>query len=135
LAKSNLPPDDELDRLTAPEEEKVRCTVAHGRSVVVPHPTARRVATYDKDGNAVRVPFLMQFMPGQEVVFPPGDPNGKPLLTASEVREYRELGYLVDPDRIYREREPEGARAVQLERENPGKVGFTGASAITMSHG
>lgn len=75
----------------AEEKEKLaRGIVARGRTVRVPHPTETTVIGVNPEtGKPMRGPKVQEFGPGQEVTLPEG-----------EIKSFRALGYLEDPDKV-----------------------------------
>lgn len=65
----------------------VRAVVANGRTVAVPHPTAKKAVGTTPEGKGIYMAELMHFGPGKEVELP-----------ADEVARLRSTGHLVDPD-------------------------------------
>jgi hypothetical protein len=68
-------------------EQKVRATVAQGRTIMSADPIDQVIIGYDADGKPIKRARSMYFDPGQEIELPP-----------DEVKRLRALGYLVDPD-------------------------------------
>jgi hypothetical protein len=65
-------------------------TVMRGRTVIVPHPTEKRVVgQHPMTGEPIIAPVLMEFGPEQEVTLP-----------ASEVARLQGLGFLFDPNKV-----------------------------------
>jgi hypothetical protein len=75
-------------QLDTPKPRMVRATVAQGRTVAIPHPTAKKAVGTTPEGKGIYMAELMHFGPGQEVELP-----------ADEVARLRSTGHLFDPDR------------------------------------
>lgn len=76
------------DQAAAPGVKMAKGTVARGRTVMIPDPTKRVHAGYDQEGKAIHRPVLHSYGPGREVELP-----------ASEIKELRLTGYLIDPEK------------------------------------
>jgi hypothetical protein len=79
---------NEQQKPEAQRPRLMRATVAGGRTVVIPHPTAKKAVGTTPEGKGIYVAELMHFGPGKEVELP-----------ADEVARLRGTGHLVDPDR------------------------------------
>jgi len=84
-----------IEKLDTPEAEPMASgTVARGRSIIVNDPSGEVVATryVPETREPIKVLKQITFLPGQEFVAP-----------LSEIQRLRETGFLVDPNRVYKE--------------------------------
>ena len=68
---------------------KMRATVARGRTLVGADPSEHVITGYDVEGKPIRRAKTVSYGPGQEVELAP-----------AEVKRLRKSGYLVDPDAV-----------------------------------
>lgn len=81
------------------EEQLARGVVARGHTVRVPHPTETTIVGINQEtGKPIRAPKVTDYGPGQEVTLP-----------RSELKRLRELGHIVDPEKIAGDEPSEGS--------------------------
>lgn len=91
--------------VTRPQKEKLaRGIVARGRSVQVPDNNQQVIkGTNPETGKLIYGPKIREYGPGEEVTLP-----------ESELKYFRELGYIVDPTKIADEVPAEGSRLTEV---------------------
>ena len=67
-------------------EQKMRATVAQGRTIIGADPEKQTIIGYDSEGKPIKRARSLHHGPGMEIELP-----------ADEVKRLREIGYLVDP--------------------------------------
>jgi hypothetical protein len=95
---------DALDTVETTREPMARGTVARGRCIDAPERNAQKVVRSAPDGRDFHVPLARRYMPGEEISLP-----------ESELARLRELGFIVDPNKIVPA--PLGATAIQQDKK------------------
>ena len=67
--------------------DRLRATVARGRTIVAADPSQKVIIGYDAEGKPIQRARSVTHLPGSEVTLP-----------ADEVKRLRKIGFLVDPD-------------------------------------